>query len=150
MNNNYRYILMSKLYKLRGLYIRQSTKTSEVKEQRLYNLHVPKVTEFYERNKSRELLDYFLKNKNYLNINTLLTQAEHIAKQSSKQRRKLIAKACLRGLGNDYTALYVVSNQKTTKELKELIKIYFSDDENKEEIFLEAKKKILSREIHFY
>ena len=145
MNKDYRYMLLSKLYKLRGLYIEQSQKTNPHKEFRLYALHVPKVTEFYERNKSKELLDFLLKSKNYKDINTLLTQAEHIAKQTSGKRRRILANACLKGLGSDYSSLYIVSNQSTTNEMKEMIKIYFSNDRSRSELMSEAKQKLLKR-----
>lgn len=107
MNTNYRYILITKLYKLRGLYLNKKGRIKSIEEKRLYEVHVPKVIEFYERNKSRELLYFLLKSKNYTDINTLLTNAEHIARQTSEKRRKIVANACLKGI--DYTTLYIIS-----------------------------------------
>lgn len=107
MNTNYRYTLITKLYKLRDLYLNKKGRINSSEEKRLYEAHVLKVIEFYERNKSRELLYFLLKSKNYTDINTLLTNAEHIARQTSEKRRKIVANACLKGI--DYTTLYIIS-----------------------------------------
>lgn len=107
MNTNYRYTLITKLYKLRDLYLNKKGRINSIEEKRLYEAHVLKVIEFYERNKSRELLYFLLKSKNYTDINTLLTNAEHIARQTSEKRRKIVANACLKGI--DYTTLYIIS-----------------------------------------
>ncbi len=143
MNNNYRHMLISKLYQLRGQYIRKISRTSPTKELKLRQTHVPKVIEFYELNKSKELLDYLLKNSKYNDINMLLTQAEHIARQSSRKRRKIISKICMKGI--DYPSLYIISSQQSIEEMKHLINVYTSNDKNKEEILREAKEKILKR-----
>ncbi len=143
MNTNYRYILITKLYKLRGLYLNKKGRIKSIEEKRLYEVHVPKVIEFYERNKSRELLYFLLKSKNYTDINTLLTNAEHIARQTSEKRRKIVANACLKGI--DYTTLYIISNQSSTNAMKQLLKIYNSNNKNKDRILREEKEKILKR-----
>jgi len=64
MNTNYRYTLITKLYKLRDLYLNKKGRINSIEEKRLYEAHVLKVIEFYERNKSRELLYFLLKSKN--------------------------------------------------------------------------------------
>jgi len=64
MNTNYRYTLITKLYKLRDLYLNKKGRINSSEEKRLYEAHVLKVIEFYERNKSRELLYFLLKSKN--------------------------------------------------------------------------------------
>lgn len=143
MNTNYRYTLITKLYKLRDLYLNKKGKINSSEEKRLYEAHVLKVIEFYERNKSRELLYFLLKSKNYTDINTLLTNAEHIARQTSEKRRKIVANACLKGI--DYTTLYIISNQSSTNAMKQLLKIYYSNNKNKDRILREEKEKILKR-----
>lgn len=148
MNSKYRLTLISKLYKLRGKYINRLEKVNPTKELKLYKIHVPKVIEFYERNKSKELLDYLLKSKNYTDINTLLTQAEHISRQSSGKRRKLISNICSKGI--DYPSLYIISNQINTSDMKNLIKIYYSNLYNREALLIDAKEKILKRTMNRY
>ncbi len=143
MNTNYRYTLITKLYKLRDLYLNKKGRINSSEEKRLYEAHVLKVIEFYERNKSRELLYFLLKSKNYTDINTLLTNAEHIARQTSEKRRKIVANACLKGI--DYTTLYIISNQSSTNAMKQLLKIYYSNNKNKDRILREEKEKILKR-----
>lgn len=143
MNTNYRYTLITKLYKLRDLYLNKKGRINSSEEKRLYEAHVLKVIEFYERNKSRELLYFLLKSKNYTDINTLLTNAEHIARQTSEKRRKIVANACLKGI--DYTTLYIISNQSSTNAMKQLLKIYNSNNKNKDRILREEKEKILKR-----
>ena len=143
MNTNYRYTLIKKLYKLRDLYLNKKGRINSSEEKRLYEAHVLKVIEFYERNKSRELLYFLLKSKNYTDINTLLTNAEHIARQTSEKRRKIVANACLKGI--DYTTLYIISNQSSTNAMKQLLKIYYSNNKNKDRILREEKEKILKR-----
>ncbi len=143
MNTNYRYTLITKLYKLRDLYLNKKGRINSIEEKRLYEAHVLKVIEFYERNKSRELLYFLLKSKNYTDINTLLTNAEHIARQTSEKRRKIVANACLKGI--DYTTLYIISNQSSTNAMKQLLKIYYSNNKNKDRILREEKEKILKR-----
>lgn len=143
MNTNYRYTLITKLYKLRDLYLNKKGRINSSEEKRLYEAHVLKVIEFYERNKSRELLYFLLKSKKYTDINTLLTNAEHIARQTSEKRRKIVANACLKGI--DYTTLYIISNQSSTNAMKYLLKIYYSNNKNKDRILREEKEKILKR-----
>lgn len=144
MNNNYTNLIL-KLNKLKGLYLKRVEETDKSKEEKLSILHTPKIVEFYERNKSKELLYFLLKSQNTLDIDTLLTKSQYIANQTSSKRRKLISRACLKGLGNDYAALYVISNQKTIKEMRELISIYFSHRKDREELLEEAKKMTLKR-----
>lgn len=148
MNSKYRLALISKLYRLKGEYTRILERINPTKELKLYKTHVPKVIEFYERNKSKELLYYLLKSKNYKDINTLLTEAEHIARQSSGKRRKLLVGICLKGI--DYSSLYIISNQASTSDMKKLIKVYYSNIENRERILKEAKEKLLKRTMNIY
>ena len=131
MNTNYRYTLITKLYKLRDLYLNKKGRINSSEEKRLYEAHVLKV------------IDFLLKSKKYTDINTLLTNAEHIARQTSEKRRKIVANACLKGI--DYTTLYIISNQSSTNAMKYLLKIYYSNNKNKDRILREEKEKILKR-----
>lgn len=142
---NYNHVLLLKLNKLRGLYLRKKNKINKKYEEKLISLHVPKVVEFYEINKSKELLYYLLKSKQSFSIDTILEHAHYIANQPSSSRRKLLADACLKGLGNDYSALYVISNQTSEKDMKRLINIYFSNKIDREKVLTLEKQKTLNK-----